>query len=177
MTNTPTLYQELREQLSKSDAQQRKAWVAHILAEDVALSSLLPLATEPKEVASRFLWLLGDLAETQPERLFKALPKLYSMKSEINGIDVNRSFAKFWQYCGIPEVNESKAIELLFCWLGDAQSKVSLKMHSALALYKVSERFPEIQVELHAQLEEQLLRNDNSFNTRAQKLLDNMKKP
>lgn len=164
-------YHELLLKLPTSTASQLRFWTQKIIQDQVAIDSLISLACKEKPVASRFLWLLGDMAETAPKVLFPCLHQLFQLKSKINGIDVNRSLAKYWQLCGIPEEHEAEAIDMLFDWLNDSTSNVSLKMHAAEALFNTSSTYPELRNELKASLEEQLHKNSKSFNTRAGNLL------
>lgn len=166
-----TFYQELLLGLPASTAFQRARFTEHIIEGQIPIDNLLGLATEAKPIASRFLWLLGDLAETAPQLLYAALHGLFQIKASINGIDVNRSFAKYWQLCGIPVEHEAEAIGMLFNWLNEPKSNVSLKMHAAQALFNVSRTYSELCIELKASLEEQLHKNGKSFDTRAGNLL------
>mgnify|MGYP000548104562 CR=1 FL=1 len=168
---TTEFYQELHLKLPKSSAEQRSFWTHAIIQEDIPLSDLLPLACEEKPVASRFLWLLGDIAETAPKVLFPCLHQLFEMKEQINGIDVNRSFAKFWQLCGIPVEHEAEAIDLLFKWLNESKSNVSLKIHAGQALFNALTTYPALHTELRDSLEAQLGKSTKSFNLRAGKIL------
>lgn len=167
---TKAMYDELYRSLATSTETQRKAWVERINSPEIDLNELLVLATEEKEIASRFFWLMGGFAELFPQKLFAVLPAFFKLKNNFKHNDWNRSFAKFWNLCGIPQENEAAATDLLFQWLISSKSNVSVKTYSLLALNKLAEKYPELKNELKLCVEDQLDKTSISFAVTARKI-------
>ncbi|MBL4706223.1 MAG: hypothetical protein JKY54_16975 [Flavobacteriales bacterium] len=169
--NTTQFYQDLEYSLPKSSASDRKIWAAKIIDDNIEVKNLCHLLLCKEDVASRFLWLLGELGEIQPTKLFPALPHLLTLNSGIYHIRTEASFAKFWLLCGIPLENEGVAIDLLFGWIQSPNCNVTTKSRSLFVLFKMTEKYPDLKNELRLCLEEQLHKNTMDFDKRAKKLL------
>ena len=149
----------------------RKHWANHIKNNHIELSSLIGLIEAEHPVAMRFSWLLGDLCERSPEIVSPMVTLLFNKRHQVTIPHFNRSLAKFFYYCGIPEEIAGEAMDELFTWLLDVNSNVSTKHYSMLALYQLALKHPDIQPELKAAIQHQLTLNTATFEKLARKIL------
>ncbi len=66
MKTTPVFLQELKTSLPKSSYEQRKMWAIYILEKNIDLKELAELLKYEKEIATKFLWMLSDIAILNP---------------------------------------------------------------------------------------------------------------
>lgn len=149
----------------------RKHWANHIKSNNIALTSLAELIETEHPIAMRFSWLLGDLCEQSPEIVFPIVALLFNKRHQITIPHFNRSLAKFFYNCGIPEEIAGEALDELFKWLLDTKSNVTTKHYAMLVLYQLALKHPEIQPELKAAIQHQLTLNTATFEKQARKLL------
>ena len=171
-----TFYHYLEKHLPKSTAAHRREWAAKIVTEEISLRELSTLLHAKREIATRFLWLLSDIGEANADYLLKDLPFLFELRHQIQNLDIQLAFAKYWLLSGIPIENESEAIDLLFTWLLSPQIKVSVKTNVVFALFNVTQKYPELKQELKVSLEDQLGKNTADFDKRARRLLKKLEK-
>jgi hypothetical protein len=153
-----------------SDTSLRK-WGRFISENDIAVKDLLRLLDEDRFTAMRFLWLMGGLVEIDPERVAPVVPYLFSKRLEVNVPNYDRSIAKFCWLAGIPKEIEGDVIDTLFKWILDPKISTSTKSFAVLALFKQTEKHPDIKHELKIVIEDQLHKNGSSFEKRAGKIL------
>mgnify|MGYP006201659295 CR=1 FL=1 len=158
-----SLYSRLYSSLPTSTGAHRKILARRVAQDEVNLKKLLPLAGCERGVASRFLWLLSDVAEINPEKVFEVLPDLFAMREQILHAHLEHSLSKYWSLLGIPKENEGEAVDLLFQWLVSPNSNVTVKRHSFLALKTLTQKYPELQSELDLCVEDQLGKTGKSF--------------
>ena len=168
------LYSVLVNELPKSTAKDRQAWARTIAENKIDLLDLSNLLFCDKHITSRFMWLLTDVGETDAKILLKYLPYLLKVKDEIKYKEQGASFANYWLVCGVPKVNETQAIDLLFSWLQSSESNVTTKSRSAFVLFNLTNIYPELRNELKVSLEGQLNGGTASFVKRTSKLLSKL---
>lgn len=161
--NFQLFLKELEQQLPHSNGSERSAWAQTIIQNDFDVKRLLPLATQENRLASRFLWLLSDIAEVDHQRLLNVLPELLGMRKEMVDVDSRRSFARYWHLYGLPEENEGEAIDLLFNWLIASDTNVSTKRHAVYILLRLVGKYPELKIELKTCLESELGKHTATF--------------
>lgn len=118
---------------------------------------------------------MSDIAELVPEKLIEIQPKLLALKDKTTYKYIRHSFSRYWSLYGINESLESDALDLLFKWLSDSNSTVSVKVHSMHALELMSSFYPEITSELKATIQEQIGKSTASFDKTATKALGRLK--
>lgn len=173
-TYAQKLYKELVEELPSSIHAHRVLWAKAIVEQQVQLHDLIALLGEEHKVSYRFLWLLSNVGDREPQRLFNFLPELFNSRSAYPQFDYTPAFCKYWHLVGIPEEQEAAAMELCFGWLNDPKAKVSFKYYSMWVLHKLLSKYPELKSELIASLERQLEGNTATFSKQAGKILNQL---
>ena len=163
-------YKELEFFLPTSTAEKRKMWAATIVEKNIDIKDLSKLLKCEQKIASRFLWLLSEIGELNPNKLFIELPFLLDLCDRLNHT-YKKSFATFWLIAGVPSENEGRAINLLFQWLLSADTNVTIKSRSLLVLFKFTKKYPELKNELKLCLKDQMDKHTNDFKKRATKIL------
>jgi hypothetical protein len=170
MKATPFFLKELKSSLPKSSFEQRKMWATYIIEKNIDLKELTELLKCETKIATKFLWMLSDIAILSPDKLFKALPYLLKLCHTINQ-DYKNSFASFWLYVGVPLENEGEAIDLLFQFLVSPKTNVTVKSRSVLVLFNLTKKYPELKNELRYSLKDQLNKHSKDFDKRIAKIL------
>ena len=163
-------YQELESSLPASTAEQRKMWAATIVAQDIDIKNLSELLKREQKIASRFLWLLSEIGELNPNKLFNEIPFLWYLCNH-HKPDYKTSFATYWLIAGVPSEMEGKAITLLFQWLLSAETNVTTKSRAILVLFKLTKKYPELESELKLCLKDQIDKHSIDFQKRTAKIL------
>ncbi len=165
------LYNELLLELATGNGSDRQAWAKRVIDDDVDVIGLCDLLYENKNIATRFSWLLSDIALADPAKLYKTLPYLFQLKDKASIPNFQYSFSKYWNYCGVPEQHEGEAIDLLFKWIQDPKVSVHIKTNALSVLYKLVKKYSDLKNELKIVLECQLEKNSVSFKRLASKVL------
>jgi hypothetical protein len=168
--NFKMFYQELATFLPKSNGKQRVKWATKIIEEDINLRELAALLLSEPKVATRFLWLMSDIALLAPNKFIEQLSSIFEL-IESHHPSYTTAFASFWSYVGVPINDEAKAIHLLFQWLLSPKVNVTLKSRAMIALFKLSQKYPELKNELKLCLEDQLGKYSKDFDNRVGKIL------
>ncbi len=137
---------------NSTDAQ-RKLVLNEFIETQTDMNELLHLLTEPHPINMRFAWFLGDLCTNKPALLFPHLSYLFLNRMQFGILNFNRSLAKFFLHCGIPDDIEADVLNELFIWLNDPKSDISTKCFSLKVLIKLVKKYPELEHELHMNLE------------------------
>lgn len=166
-----SLYTTLEKELASSHAVERKGWIDKIINPGVGIKQFFPLLELDQKTGQRFAWLLSELAELDPSAIFNHLPALWTKSNSISNFDFKKSFASYWLICGLPEENESEAIDVLFSWLNSSEHEVTIRSRSALILLELTKKYPELKNELKASLESQVNLHTESFKKRAAAIL------
>jgi len=163
-------YKELEFYLPTSTVDKRKMWATTIVENDIDIKELSKLLDCEQRIAIRFLWLLTEIGQLNPNTLFIELPYLFDLCHNLNPI-YKQSFATFWLVTDVPPENEGKAVELLFEILLSNDTNVTIKSRAILVLFKLTKKYPELKNELRLCLTDQIDRHSNSFKKRATKIL------
>ena len=167
-------YNELKQNLPTSNWDIRKNWAQKIVNQNIELQSLFPLLKENEKVASRFLWLLSDVADVSQLSLFAELPYLLKLSDEIDHVNMKVSFTRFWQLMGVPEENESQAIDMLFGYLNSSEIQVTQKSRALFVLFDLTKKYPALKNELKECLFIQRDKNTADFKRRVDKILSKL---
>ncbi len=167
------LYSELQSSLPKSTEEQRRNWAKTIVENDLDLKELSQLLSCDPKIASRFLWLLSDVGIYGPDKLYTSLPFLFRLCKEKHPEHL-LSFASYWRMVGVPEENEAAAIDLLFQWLLSAEVNVTMKSRSAIALFELTKKYPDLKEEFRLCLEDQKGKYSKDFERRVEKILNQL---
>ncbi len=151
-----------------------KRWIAFIIENKIALTDHIALIYAEYPIALRFSWMLGGMCEIEPEIVAPIVPYLFRQRQDIEIPHFNRSLAKFFYHCGIPDELEGEATDALFKWLGDPASNVSTKRIALLALVKLSKKYPELVSELKLMIEELDGKCTPAFDKLAGKMLERL---
>jgi len=148
-------------------------WATTIIEKNLDIKALSELLKCERKIATRFLWLLSEIGELNPNRLFVELPFLLNLCDNLNQ-DYKTSFANFWLIAGVPSENEGEAIDILFKWLLSTDTNVTIKSRSFLVLFNLTKKYPELKNELKLCLNDQMDKHTNNFKKRAIKILTNI---
>jgi len=129
------------------------------------------LLQEDYTIASRFLWLLTDIAEIDSEHLKEDLIFLFDLCQTLDHIQLEPSFTNYWLICGVPVEKEAEYIEHLFEWLSSNERNITTKSRSLFVLQKLTGKYPDLKNELKMRIHDQLDRNTENFRIRAHKVL------
>jgi hypothetical protein len=167
----------LKSNLSQSlikdqSAENRQFWASYLIENQIDLREMVDLVLSERKLALRFIWLVGDLCEINPEYVVNTVPLFYELKDKVKFPNFDRSLAKLFLHCGIPENLEGEIIEELFSWIMDSKVSVATKTNSMLALKKVLVKYPELENEFRLVIEDQLDKNSVSFRICAKKVLN-----
>lgn len=160
--------------IEENTSANRKKWAQYIVKNNVALIDLIPLLDYEKPVAMRFIWLVGDLCETDPQVVVPAITHIYMKRHKIQFPNFDRSLAKIFWLAGVPDKIEGDAINEMFKWMLDAKISVSTKNYSLSALYNLSSKHNDLKRELKIVIEDQLDKNSSSFEKKARKILEKL---
>ncbi|RZL50769.1 MAG: hypothetical protein EOP00_02625 [Pedobacter sp.] len=163
-------YKQLESSLSTSTEEQRKIWANKIIEENISIADISDLLKCEYKIASRFLWLVGRIGMSNPNKLLPELPYLLKVCNQINPT-YKTSFANFWLMAGVPVENECEAIDLLFKRLLSKETNVTIKSRSLYVLFKLSKKYPEIKNELKFCIEDQMEKYSNDFKKKSIKIL------
>lgn len=144
---TPELIETLKAELPFVYKTQRDHWAKTIVEENHSIRELSVLLKEKSKVSYRMSWLLADIGLYSKEYIFMELPYLFSMRKEVTFFDFEEHFSSYWHYFGIPEENESEAMDLLIHFLTN-DYKVSTQSRGLDALLTLVEKYPELAPEV-----------------------------
>lgn len=164
----------LQANLPYSNGANRKNWASQIVEERIPLKDFNSLLFSHRKVAMPFMWLLTEIGEHSPAILLGYLPYVMDNWGQIAVKNKEASLANYWLVAGVPEVNEAKAITMLFEWLQESKSNLTTKSRALFVLQKLAIKYPELQVELKLSLEDQLDKNSADFKKRALKVLERL---
>lgn len=167
-----SLIEKLSRSLVEEDTDaNRKRWKQYIIDNNIALLDLMSLLEANRKVGMRFIWMVGDLCESNPSLVFPAITHFYSRRHHVPFANFDRSLAKMFWLVGVPEEIEGEAINDLFKWLMDAKVNVTTKVYALSALYNLSLKYDDLRNELKLVVEDQLGKSSISFEQRAKQIL------
>lgn len=169
----------LKLQLSTSliedqSSENRKRWANYLIENQIDLKDFVDLMLSERKLALRLIWLVGDLCEQNAAYVAPAVSAFYALKNQVKFPNYDRSLAKMFLWCGIPENREGEIIDVLFSWILDSKVSVATKTNAMLALQKIMLKYPELKQELKLVIEDQLDKNSVSFGTCAKKILQDL---
>lgn len=168
------LKQELVTSLAQSDSTDRSRWIEYIIECKIPLEEIIDLLYADYKIAIKFSWMIGSLCEQDPMRVFPIVGEIFDNRDRINLPNFDRSIAKMFYYVEIPQELEGQAVDLMFSWLLDPNIIVSTKNYSLFGLFKLTEKYSDLKIELKEVIEDQLDKNSNSFKKRASKILQKL---
>lgn len=176
MTPVSVFLEELKLSLPKSSYEQRKKWAIFSIENNIDLKELSELIKCEKEIATKFMWFLSDIAILSPNKLLTELPYLLSLCNTFKQ-DYKVYFASYWLYVGVPLENEGEAVDLLFQFLLSPKTNVTVKSRSISVLLNLTKKHPELKNELRQTLKDQLNKYTKDFDkkvTKTLKLIDEL---
>jgi len=168
-------YEELKTELPTSLAIQRKRWAFFIIENKIDIKALSILLQSDKKTGLRYAWLLSEIGQLNADSLFAELPYLLKLSEQIDHFYFIESFATYWLIAGVPNENESQAIELLFGWVLSNEINVTTKFRALQVLVQLCNKFPELKNELFICLEDQEGKQSKDFEKKIKKVLIELK--
>ncbi len=132
------LIEQLRSSLATSDSAIRKQWATEIVERQIPLERLMVLWHDDPATAQRFMWLIGDICELDPETVAPSLPVLFEFRDGMPFPGLPRSVAKWLWLTNVPTEMEQSAIKQLFDWLTDPNASIGCKSYTAKALQQLA---------------------------------------
>lgn len=167
----------LKQSLKSSTLQQRTLWIAQIVDEEIDIKELCDLFLyEDRTTALRFSWFLSEIGMYKSTDLLAVLPYLFERRKQTSIKGFTYSFVKYWRIAGVPQENKGDAINLLFDWLIDPATSVSVKTHAMEVLFGLTKEFPDLKNELITCIEDQVDKTKVSFGIKAKEILKALKK-
>ena len=167
----PDIYPQLKSLLPTSTAKDRRKWAIQIATDKTPVRNLVGLLQCESKIATRFAWLLTDIGLIEPQHLFNDLPFLFALSTEIDHFKFRESFANYWLVAGLPEENETEAINLLFDWLQSSSINTTVKSRAIFVLEKIVKKNPDLRNEFILHLEEQKEKYSKDFEKRVLKVI------
>ena len=171
---TDNLKQELIISLAMSSGTDRKLWIEYIIKHKIPLSELIELLYLDHKTAIKFSWIIGSLCELDPTRVYPVVSQIFHNRDRINLPNFHRTIAKIFYLVEIPKEIEGQAVDLMFKWLLNPNIIVSTKNYSLFGLFKLTEKYADLKIELKEVIEDQLDKNSNDFKKRASILLQKL---
>ena len=169
------LHDTLESQLAKSTSAQRKRWAQEFVDSGLPLSSLFFLFHEDYKTAQRFTWLIGDIAELQPDLVQAEISFLFAIRHEFSFPGIRRSVAKWLLKTNVPAECEQEAIEQLSAWVRGSDACIGSKHYSAKALFQLVEQGRFDGAELDRLLRGQTRHSNRSYACRVKKMRRELK--
>ena len=154
----------------------RKKWAKKFVSNKIELKKYLYLLEADKKLATRFIWLVGDICELDPKTVFPVIKDFFIYRNKTKIVNYNRSLAKMFMYCGIPKDIEGEIVNILFNWLLDPNELVTTKNYALIALYNQTTKYPELVSELESVIKDQFDKNAVSFKSTANEILNKLGK-
>ena len=107
--------------------------------------------------------IISLIAEIYPELLNSYIPKIITKLQHLKTEGVRRGFMKALSESSYSFNDEQMGIltDLAFTWLPDPREPISIRYYSIEIILKISQKYPELRIELKALLNE-LLKNGTS---------------
>ncbi|MEM7453221.1 MAG: hypothetical protein AAF456_02590 [Planctomycetota bacterium] len=132
------LIEQLKASLATSDATNRKFWAQWIINDQIPLQSLMSLLHFGDGTSQRFMWLIGDICELDPESVRPCLPMLFSLRNEMPFPGMPRSVAKWLWLTNVPVEMEAESVSQLFAWMESESASIACKSYAAKALFDLA---------------------------------------
>lgn len=148
MTSIKELYIVLETELKNSTSSQQKVWAQLIIENQIDIKKLAPLLHSEKKTAMRFAWMLTEIAQIDPNYLFAELDYFFKLSKDITQFNFKESFANYWKITGLPEENESEAIDMLLHWASSPKTNITIKKRALRVLDQLKLKYPELENEI-----------------------------
>lgn len=172
MTSIDSLYTNIQQELGFSKQVQREKWAIELINLNVDLAYLgrqtLPL---PYPISLRFTWLLSDIGNQSAEYLFRFLPSLFELQKTISLPYFSHSFASYWKICGIPEQNESEALDHLLALLQLKTTSNTIKERALDCLLALLEKHPAFVFETQQTINRSVLDESKGISKRVNSIM------
>lgn len=165
------LSQSLRSEGSNAN---REKWAILILEKKIPLLDLIEIVHAERDVALRFMWLVGHICDKDPSVIYPAVAEFFRKRNDVNILNYNCSVAKMLFKAGVPVEIEAEVIDELFKWMLDPMTNVSNKIFAMRTLQNLSVKYPELKNELKIVIDDQLTKNKSSFDKTAKKVLESL---
>ncbi len=166
--------QMLTSQLGESNSLNRKKWIDEIVKCNYKLSDLLEVLNSDTKTANRFLWLMSEIGLSHPDFLRQQLPELFKAFESYNHT-YRQAFASYWLYVGIPQENESQALDFLLQIIKDRSVNFTIKLRAAKVLGRMAYTYPELTREIKMALLPLQEDGSSSFRRSIQKIIETFK--
>lgn len=165
----------LSENMSRSSHADRQKWIKKVIDKRMSIISLIDFfLIQNKNITNRFLWMLSDLGQISPPDLLEVLPYLLSKRHTIKIKNIEATFANYFLLVGVPLVNESEVIDLMFKWILSKDMNVTTKSRSIVVLDNLVKKYPELKNEFRLCLEDQLEKHTKSFDKKVRHIIISM---
>jgi hypothetical protein len=176
MPDARPLIQELKSSLERDGSSANmNRWTRTIIHEKIQLKDLSELILSEGKTGMRFSWLIGGFCDKFPHMVDPCISYFYAQRKKVRFKGFNRSLAKMFTLCQIPEEIEGEITSDLFNWLMDPKSDVSTKSFCLSALQKLSSKHKDLAQEFKIVVEDQLDKNTNAFRKKAEKVLASLR--
>jgi hypothetical protein len=125
-------------------------------------------------VVQRAAWAMDVCLEKHPELLSPYVETLIETLPQFTNNGVRRQVVKALASREIPEKHEGQIADLCFDWLQTTDVPVAIKVHCMQILANLTERYPDLAVELRTVIMEQMPRNSVGFASRGRRILREM---
>jgi hypothetical protein len=170
------MHQQLSESLLADRSERNfKFWTKRVVDENASLSEIMEIFKEDKTASMLFIWLVGGLFRTQPDFVRPFVSYFYTIRSQIKFPHYERSLAKMFCCCGIPEEIEGEVIRDLFLWMRNVESDISTRSYSIEAIIGQTDAYPELKSELLLHLEDMRGMYSNEFNKNLERWMIELK--
>lgn len=174
LTARDKIKQALRTSLANSSGADRTQWVESIVKQNIPLVELIDLLYLDYKTAIKFSWMIGTMAERYPKKIYPVVTHVFENIDRIKIPNFHRTMAKMFYLVDIPEEIEGAAVDSMFNWLLNPKVIVSTKNYSLFGLYKLTEKYDDLKIELKEVIEDQLDKNSNDFKKRAKLILQKL---
>jgi hypothetical protein len=165
---------QLKSRLAQSMSEQRKHWAHEIIDRQVSLQSLFSLWHADSKTAQRFMWLMGDISELDPDRVVPCMPFLFALRDQMPFPGMHRSVAKWLLNTNVPEEVAPEATEQLFAWLKDEAEEIGCKHYATKALLDLSRQNRFSLTRLKHALRTESNHQNRAYRGRVQRLLNKL---
>jgi hypothetical protein len=150
-------------------------WANYIIRENIKLEHISELILAEEKTAMRFSWMIGGFVDEDSHLVNPLVEYFFSLRHHVKFKSFNRSLAKMFFKCDIPEHLEGEITSELFNWLMDVRSDVSTKSYCLCALHKLSSKHKDLKQEFKIVIEDQLVKNTTTFRKKAEKILESLR--
>ena len=152
-------------------------YVAHCIGDNEnEFEQLMTIVLHGKEpVVQRAAWAMDACIEVRPELLAPYVETLINALPCFCNNGVKRQVVRALSVRDIPKELEGQLANLCFDWLQSPDMPVAVKVHCMQILANITEKHPDLAVELRTIIAEQIPRNSVGFASRGRKILKKLR--